>query len=345
MLYIFGVFVLASLIGISFKHIKGIDITALNHDRTLMINGFFVGLILFSHFNGYVKYTNNLDNIYLKIILDISQLMVTTFLFYSGYGILESIKNKPNYIKGFFKNRILKLLIMFDIAVALFIILNIIIGKNYSIKTTLLAFTGWNDIGNSNWFIFATFVLYLFVLISFSIFKKDNLKGILLTLFLTTLYMFILVKFRIKAGIWYNTILCFNAGMFVSYYKEKIIEFLKDNYRYVLLFLIFVLIFLMCHLQGYNYIVYLLKSIVFTIIIMMLSMKIKIGNRLLLFLGKYTFSIYILQRISFIAYRYIGLSNYNIYIYFGVSVITTIIMAVIYTKVLNLLFKITKLSN
>ena len=37
--------------------------------------------------------------------------MVTTFLFYSGYGIYESIKSKKKYIDNFFKNRILKLFI------------------------------------------------------------------------------------------------------------------------------------------------------------------------------------------------------------------------------------------
>ena len=29
--------------------------------------------------------------------------MVTTFLFYSGYGIYESIKSKKNYIDNFLK--------------------------------------------------------------------------------------------------------------------------------------------------------------------------------------------------------------------------------------------------
>lgn len=103
MLYIFIAFLIVALIGIKFNKINDIDDEAMSHDRTLMINGFFVALVLFSHFNSYVTYINQFDQIYLKIFLKIGQLMVTTFLFYSGYGIFESIKNKPNYIDHFLK--------------------------------------------------------------------------------------------------------------------------------------------------------------------------------------------------------------------------------------------------
>ncbi len=338
MLYIFALFVLCSLVGISFKKIKTIDAEALSHDRTIMINGIFVAIILFSHFNGYVLLTSASDEIYLKIFSNISQLMVTTFLFYSGYGIIESIKRKPGYIKSFFKNRILKLFIMYAAAIVLYIILNLIIGKSYSVSTILLSFTGWTDIGNSNWFIFVTFVLYFFIWLSFIIFKKDNYKATLLTLLLTLIYIAFMAKTGIRKGTWFNTVLCFNMGMFISLYKDRIMNFLKDNMTYILTFGCLLLIFLVCHSQGNHYIIYSLKSVVFVILIMMLSMKIKIGNKLLFFLGKNTFPIYILQRLSFIAYKNLGLLGYNIYVYFFVSVLTTIIIAIIFNKLLKLLF-------
>ena len=41
MLLIFTVFLIISLVGISFKKIKDIDEKALNPERTTMINGFF----------------------------------------------------------------------------------------------------------------------------------------------------------------------------------------------------------------------------------------------------------------------------------------------------------------
>ena len=344
MLYLFLAFCILSVIKVSFKNIKTIDSDALNYDRTTMINGFFVGLILFSHFNGYISLTGLDKSIYLKIFINISQLMVTTFLFYSGYGIIESIKKKPNYIKHFFKNRFLKLFLMYAIAIILFIILNLFLKNKYSTSTILLAFTGWTDIGNSNWFIFVTFVMYLFIIISFNIFKKDNKKATLLTLLLTLIYIIVLAKTRVKGGIWYNTILCFNLGMYISLYKEQILNYLKDNTTYILTFLSILLVFILCHFQNYHYIVYELHSILFVLLVFLLSLKIKFGNKILLFLGKNTFGIYILQRLSFIFYRALGLSSYNMYLYFIASVITTIIISILFNLLLKLLFKIIKIG-
>jgi membrane-bound acyltransferase YfiQ involved in biofilm formation len=332
------------LVGISFKNIKKIDNNALDHDRTTMINGFFVGLILFSHFNGYVALTGLDQTIYLKLFYSISQLMVTTFLFYSGYGIIESIKKKPDYIKHFFKNRFLKLFIMFAIANCLFIILNLVLGIKYPISTTLLAFTGWTSIGNSNWFIFVTFVLYLFILLAFNVFKKDNKKATLLTLLLTLIYIIIMAKTRVKGGIWYNTILCFNLGMYISLYKEQILKYLKDNTTYIMLVLSIFLVFVLCHFQNYHYIVYELHSLLFVLLVFLLSLKIKFGNKILFFLGKNTFGIYILQRLSYIAYRAVGLRDFNMYLYFVVSILTTLILAVLFNKLLKLIFKPLKIK-
>ena len=136
MLYIFIIFLILSLIGISFKNVKNVDKSALSHERTIMINGFFVGLILFSHFNSYVTTNMKFDSIYYYIFDKIGQLMVTTFLFYSEYGIYESIKSKKKYIDNFFKNRILKLFISFFLALILYMLLNLMIykSKNNAIK-------------------------------------------------------------------------------------------------------------------------------------------------------------------------------------------------------------------
>ena len=206
-----------------------------------MINGFFVGLVLFSHFNSYVITNSSIDSIY-YFIFKMGQLMVTTFLFYSGYGIYESIKNKKNYINNFFKNRIVKLFVSVFLAIILYIVLNIIIGEEYSIKTILLSPIGLTSIGNSNWFIFATFCMYFSVLISFKIFKKDNLSALLLCLILSFGYIFLVMKF-LGYSWWVDTILCFNAGMFFSYFKESILCLLKNNYHYFLTLMLMVIIF------------------------------------------------------------------------------------------------------
>lgn len=326
MIYIFAIFILVSLVGLSFKNIKNIDNEALTLERTTMINGFFVGLVLFSHFNSYVITNSSIDSIY-YFIFKMGQLMVTTFLFYSGYGIYESIKNKKNYINNFFKNRVVKLFVSVFLALILYIVLNIIIGEEYSIKTILLSPIGLTSIGNSNWFIFATFCMYFSVLISFKIFKKDNLSALLLCLILSFGYIFLVMKF-LGYSWWVDTILCFNAGMFFSYFKESI------------LCLLMVIIFALSIINNYNYFTYEIISLSFVLIIVLISLKVKIGNKVLLWLGKNTFNIYILQRLSYILYQYLGLANYNIYLYFGVSVLTTIVLTYFFDKILKKVYKL-----
>lgn len=343
MLLIFTVFLIISLVGISFKKIKDIDEKALNPERTTMINGFFVGLILFSHFNSYAQTTIKIDEIYYYLFYIINQLMVTTFLFYSGYGILESIKNKKNYIKNFFKKRIVKLFVLFSTALILYIILNLLINNNYSLKTILLAFVGWESIGNSNWFMFAIFSMYFATLISFKIFKKDIKSAILLNTILSFVYI-ILVNIFKGYDWWYNIILCYNLGMFVSYYKEKIISLLKNNTHYYLILLTLLMIFTISYINYSNYFVFEIVSMSFVLIIFMITLKIKIGNKFLLWLGKNTFNIYILQRLVYILFDFLGLRNYNIYLYFIISILSIFLLSKIFDAFVKKITNILKLN-
>ena len=100
---------------------------------------------------------------------------------------------------------------------------------------------------------------------------------------------------------WYNTILCFPVGMYYSMYKNKIEEFTRKYYFIVvsLLFIFFSITFI------YNYyevaqlwgISYNLESIIFALLVVSITMKIKIGNVALVWLGENLFSLYIYQRL------------------------------------------------
>ena len=78
----------------------------LSKDNTKIINGIFVVIVFLSHFSTYITKTDITEQIILKIVGLFGQLMVTTFLFFSGYGLFESIKKKENYIDNFLKKKI-----------------------------------------------------------------------------------------------------------------------------------------------------------------------------------------------------------------------------------------------
>ena len=193
-----------------------------------MLNGIFVGLIFFHHFSDYAIIGNKLYNTFFTLL---GQMIVSSFLFISGYGIFESIKNKKDYLKQFPKKRFLKLFINFSIAIIMFIIYNLIVGNVYDLKTILLSFIGWTSIGNSDWYIFATFFLYICILFSFNIVKRKEVS-ILLMFALSCIYILTMVYLG-RSAAWYDTILCFPFGMAISYFKDNlakvIVETIEDK--------------------------------------------------------------------------------------------------------------------
>ena len=109
--------------------------------------------------NSYLQPGGFLDGYYRKILWMIGQLMVTLFFFYSGYGIFCAWQRKPEYVKGFFRKRIVKTWLHFVLAVLLFAGLNLILGIPQTKENWMFCWIAWGTIGNSNWFIFVALVL------------------------------------------------------------------------------------------------------------------------------------------------------------------------------------------
>lgn len=138
----------------------------LKKNTTDAIKGIFIMVVFLNHISEYYNYVGaNLNTWYDKVLFLIpkgfGQLMVVMFLFYSGYGVMESIKRKGmTYVDMMPKKRVLGTLINFDIAVCVFAITMVLLGKTLALESFLLSLTGWDSMGNSNWYIFAIVVCY-----------------------------------------------------------------------------------------------------------------------------------------------------------------------------------------
>ncbi len=316
---------------------KGFD-DFLGKDQTTCIKGAFVLIIFFSYFNSYTSnalQTGFLNNYYLYFFRYISQLMVVPFLFYSGFSICYSVANKKDYIKKFPKNRILKVLLQYDLAVLLYLIMNLIMNNVYSLKTILLAFTGWKSIGNSNWFVFSLLCLYIISYIVFKLMKsKINWQSVL-AITISTILLIFLLKLK-KESWWYDILLSYPFGMFVYLYKDKIVSILKKNYILPLLFSI--LLFVIGHIYSTKLVLYELLACLFAFIILIITYKFKIQNIILLFIGNLSFEIYILQRIPDII-----LSKYipnNPILFCVICLILTIAVSFVFNKMFKKISKV-----
>lgn len=321
-------FILILIIPFLKINIKKININYADKYDTSVIKGIFILIVFLSHSMSYIDTNINYSFLSKGLVIFLSQLMVCMFLFYSGYGVLESIKKKGNeYIDNMPKKRILKTLINFDIVVLIYAVLFFIINGYLSKKQLLFSLVGWDSFGNSNWYIFDILILYTITFLSFSIFDKDNKKGVLLTTLLSL--VFIAFIYGYKDSYWYNTVLAYPFGMCFSLYKEKLDSYyLTSNKKFYLTLLISLLTFFIIKKYEFSYpMSYLLLSIIFCFIIVLISMKLEIRSFILKWFGENLFWVYILQRIPMIVLKNYY-PNIKYYYFMLISFIATIIMCI-----------------
>ncbi len=317
----------------------------LNRDMTNCINGIFILLVFMSNFNPYVRYTVPSDLWYAKLVSRVGQLMVTTFLFYSGYGIMESIKLKGDgYINNIPKKRILGTLYKYILAVNCFALM-----AHYQIplKKLLLSFVAWTSIGNSNWYIFAILMCYLSVYISFSVFRNDYRKGCFMVFLFSLIYLGVIYKCWKGQHWWYDTILCYPLGMYVSLYKDKFITLFQNRLQTICLLLGGIGFYMLSKNLLLKYHV-LTKTSIWTfhnvfyifavLLIVFITTNIYIKNGILEWFGSNLFSFYILQRLPMMYLKKVGLSK-DIYFYFLLSFILSVVLAYCFSKVTGYLDK------
>lgn len=299
---------------------------------TNTINAVFSVLIFLSHAVTYVKLDGALNEPYFAFRSFLGQLVVVTYLFFSGFGIMESIKKKGvDYVKKMPKNRFLKLWYHFAIVILLYTAVSVgIIGKSYSLSRWLLSFTGLRSIGNSNWYLFVTFVLYIIVIISFLVFKKSQ-KIALISVCVLSVGFVIFEKEMGFGSRYYNTLLCFPFGMLFSVIKPKAEKLLmKNDTTWSIGFLASIILFVaFSFLRSKILVGYVLCTFFALTVIVIFMMKIRLGNPVLDWFGKHIFSFFILQRIPMILLKHYGF-NKNGYLFIIVSFFATILLSVLF---------------
>ncbi|MGN1316146.1 MAG: acyltransferase family protein [Acutalibacteraceae bacterium] len=305
--------------------------------NTSTINAIFSILIFLSHAVQYINPAGVLDVPYLNFRAFHSQLVVVTYLFFSGYGIMESIKKKgTDYVKAMPVNRLFKLWYHFAIAVLMFTVVCVgIAHKEYTISRWLLSFIGLRSVGNSNWYLFATFTLYILVIVSFLIFKKSKKAALLCMCVLTVgLVLFEMTIGKSKLGItecFYNTILCFPLGMVFSMLKpyfDKI--FMKNDILWFFGFSASVLLFAyFSQNRNENFPYYVLFTFFALAVIVFFMMKVNIRSSVLDWFGQHIFSFFILQRIPMIILKHFGY-NKDVNFFIIVSFFGTVFLAVMF---------------
>lgn len=194
----------------------------ITRERTCMINGVFIWVVFTSHISGYNWTMPYIDNTLYKIVIaQFGQCMVAPFFFFSGFGIMSSLKRKgKNYAISLTTKRFSLLLLHFSIAVSIFTILQYCLGSTYSAKHIFLSLIGWLSVGNSNWFIFITLVSYLFISCSYILFRKAGTNAICISCI--GMFLILIHVISYKGSWWIDSCLCIPAGMFFYEHRKTV---------------------------------------------------------------------------------------------------------------------------
>ncbi len=310
--------------------------------NTTTVNAIFSILIFLSHGASYIDLNNTFDEPYLAIRSFLSQGVVVTYLFFSGYGIMTSINKKGHdYVKQMPKNRLLKTWLHFAIIVVLFLITNLCVGEKFGWERYLIALTGFRSVGNSSWYMFVTFALYIIVILGFIFFKKSKTAGLIVTVLLTLGFVYLEKDvFKIDV-IFYDTILCFPLGMIFASIKPVIDKILMKNDIVWTIGLCGIFTVFMYFSQNRRESIYHLMAFYCTMpmVITVLMMKLNVKSSILDWFGNHIFSFFLLQRIPMRIMYYTGF-NGNSYLFLAVSFLATVVLSTVFDECMNKLDKL-----
>lgn len=334
MMILFLGYVALCLWGLGLNRSKGELEDYLSLERTQCVKGVFIMLVFFSHFNSYVTYDKAWDLAYQAVVRSFGQGMVTLFLFYSGYAVMVSaVRKGMGYVKSMPWKRIGGTLFQFDCAVVGYMLL----GPEGSLtwKKGVLSLIGWESVGNSNWYIFVILVLYALSYLAFRVLGTERKVPVAwMVLVLTAGLVVGCHRYGWRPSWWYDTALCYPMGMLWAAYREKIDKVVQDHGWLYLLVLVlgvtgvYVLKFRLSGSMAHTIVTHL----VFTGTVVLATMKLKVGNPALQWLGKYLFEIYILQRIPMILGKRWGFAEKNIYLYVLFCLVVTLVLSPLFRR-------------
>ncbi len=318
----------------------------LNRTTTATINGLFIVLVVFSHFMTYVPQTDHLMTLTRIWMACKGQLIVATFLFFSGFGIMIQLKKHgPSYIDTFPVKRILFVWLKFAIAVSLFLILAIVEKTNLSPARILWSYFGLATLGNSGWYIFAILLMYLLTYLAFKLFAQHFQLALTTVLITSIIYIFIANHFQLP-DYYYDTILCYSAGMMFANHHDQIAPRIAQSWAsYTPTFIINLLLFggsyVLCALSTgiVHYVCYQIAAITFVFIFVLIAMKFTLSNPFLAYAGgSAMFAIYILQRIPMKLIGQTSLASSTVF-YFLAVITSTFLFGWIFDKLVDRLLR------
>ena len=294
----FFIFCLLSIINIDVKGVNNFFEDYIELENTYSVKGIFVWLVVFNHHREY--YSKN-KYLYEKIMSFVGQKVVSLFFFYFGFEIYQSIKNKGNKYVKTLPVKTLILFIKSQLILLIFLVFNLFLRNKITLKQFFLSIIFKENIGNSDWFVFNILSYYLLSFLCFIFIKNKNYNfiGIFLITIIICLFSYFEYNYYYNKKIFtVENSIPFILGFYYSLlYKETDKIIMKNDINYFLI--LFFFMFLYFSFYSYRYedmLTYLNINGLFSLIVIIVTMKVRFDNEFLRLLNSHSFSIYLLQR-------------------------------------------------
>ena len=300
-------------------------------------------------------------------MVDIGVCFVGMFFFFSGYGLYTSLRDKPDYLKGFMKNRLPAILVPFYICNFVFILGSYFSGYEFKEGELMPYLSGAILMNSQMWYIVEVLILYVLFYVVFRLIKNRDAACIVYGI-----CVMLLITFSLRLGHdtttptqglwfhgewWYNTTLMVWVGIMFARWEEQILGLIRKFYGLVFMVFVVLSVFL------YNRTIYMLQnkgywvewdgypgykekwqtlgvqfSFVFVVIItvVILTQKIRFGNKILDFLGEIALELYLIHNLFLL---YTPGSNRVIYILtcYTLSILSAVVLHMIDRKLIGLM--------
>ena len=274
----------------------------LSKENCNIIRGIVAIVIILHHSAFYVSYGRILD----FLLKNIGASMTTIFFFYSGYGLMLSLNKKSDYMTHFIRKRLLTIVIPYIVTNFVYIIVSELYGNHISLLNALKSFVKGNTLVPYSWYVVVIFFLYLAFYLSFR--WLDIKKGTIVCIVLNIAY----IVAAFLAGFeeyWYNTAFAFSFGILFYINCEKIFALFKkrDIIKFICLVLTFGVLLVLGKLIHNGVLLIIIKSmrsVVFCMIMLLLSMLLcGHTNKVLELLGNISYELYLYQGVAFLILR------------------------------------------
>ena len=216
----------------------------LSLEQTHMIQAFACIGVILHHVTQQITAYGIYDKGPVSLFNDIGILFTALFFFFSGYGLITSLQEKPGYLDSFLYRRLPTVLIPFWIINALGVLLETFGGGIHTTPADALRdIFGLTLVNSNGWFFVEITIFYLFFYVIFRLVRNRNAALLLLCLAVLGIMIFSFHQGHDPQGDqahwfrgewWYNSTITFVFGLLYARFRQPLTRLLN---RLWLLFL------------------------------------------------------------------------------------------------------------